>query len=413
MPKDVIVLGAGIVGLSTALHLQRRGRDVIVVDRRGPGGGASFGNGGLIQREAVFPYRFPRAVGELLRIARNRSIDAVYHPFALPGLASPLLRYWWHAHPDRYAHAAQVQARMIMTCLDEHLDLAREADATELLRPLGWMRLYRRAADLDAALLQAEVAHREYGVNYAALDGDGLEQAEPHLLERRAGALHWTDALSLSDPHALTVAYAKRLESLGGAVRTGDADKLEKRGASWWMPTDAGPIEASAVVVALGAASTRVTRRFGYAPPLFGKRGYHMHYAMQGNAVLNHPVLDSDKGFLMSPMRRGVRLSTGAEFARDGAAPTPVQLARAEPIARALLPLGDRVDPEPWLGERPCMPDMVPVIGPAPRAKDLWCAFGHAHQGMTHGPSSGRMLAELMTGDKPFLDPYPYRPDRF
>jgi len=413
MPQDVIVLGAGIVGLSIALHLRRRGVDVVVVDRHGPGGGASFGNGGLIQREAVFPYRFPRAVRELSRIARNRSIDAVYHPLALPGLASPLLRYWWHAHPKRYAHAADVQARMVLTCLDEHLDLARDADAEGLLRPLGWMRVYRAAADLELAVVQAEQAHREYQVNFAVLDGDGLARAEPHLLERRAGALHWTDPLSLSDPHALLLAYAQRLESLGGRVLTGDAEALVRNGAGWRLPTSAGPVDAATVVVALGAASTRLTRRFGYAPPLFGKRGYHVHYAMRGNAVLNRPILDCDRGFLLSPMRNGVRLTTGAEFARDGAAPTPVQLERAEPVARASLPLGERVESEPWMGVRPCMPDMVPVIGPAPGQANLWCAFGHAHQGMTLGPSTGRLLAEMMTGEKPFLDPAPYRPDRF
>jgi D-amino-acid dehydrogenase len=146
---------------------------------------------------------------------------------------------------------------------------------------------------------------------------------------------------------------------------------------------------------------------------LFGKRGYHMHYSLRGNAVLQRPVLDSDSGFMLAPMRAGVRLTTGAEFAAMDAPPTPVQLARAEPVARTLLPLADRVDKQPWLGVRPCTPDMLPIIGPTPGQPDLWCAFGHAHQGLTLGPTTGRLISEMLAGEVPFVDPAPYRPDRF
>jgi D-amino-acid dehydrogenase len=138
-----------------------------------------------------------------------------------------------------------------------------------------------------------------------------------------------------------------------------------------------------------------------------------MHYRMRGNATLNRPILDTESRFLLAPMRAGVRLTTGAEFAANDAPPTPIQLERAEPVARSLLPLEDRVDVTPWMGVRPCTPDMLPVIGPMPGQKGTWCAFGHAHQGLTLGPTTGRLLAEMMTGEAPFLDPAPYRAERF
>ena len=112
-------------------------------------------------------------------------------------------------------------------------------------------------------------------------------------------------------------------------------------------------------------------------------------------------------------MRAGIRLTTGAEFARNDAPSTPVQLERAEPIARKLLPLAERVDGAPWLGVRPCMPDMLPLIGRMPGQEGAWCAFGHAHQGLTLGPTTGRLLAEMMTGEAPFLNPEPYTPARY
>jgi D-amino-acid dehydrogenase len=401
------------VGVSVALHLRRRGWDVVLIDRQGPGEGASFGNGGLIQREAVYPHPFPRALAELRRIARNRAVDVAYHPLALPGLAAPLLRYWWHSAPERYARAVLGHARLIATCLDEHMALAREAEATELLRPIGWLQVYGTAAGLEHAMSKADAARREFGVNSVALDGPALAQAEPHLLAEKLGAIHWTDPYSVSDPHALTLAYARMFAREGGVIATGDAGGLQRSASGWRLQTTDGPMEAAHAVVALGAASTAVTRRFGYAPPLFGKRGYHMHYSLRGNAMLNRPLLDADAGFALMPMRRGIRLTTGVEFARTNAPPSPVQLERAEPVARALLPLDRRVDDAPWMGVRPALPDMLPAIGRAPTHDNLWCAFGHAHQGLTLGPSTGRLLAEMMSGEATFLDPEPYRPSRF
>jgi D-amino-acid dehydrogenase len=143
------------------------------------------------------------------------------------------------------------------------------------------------------------------------------------------------------------------------------------------------------------------------------KRGYHMHYHTEGNAVLNHTVYDSDNRYVLAPMANGVRLTTGAEFAHRDAPPTPVQLERIEPLARRFFPLAGRVDAFPWMGSRPCTSDMLPIIGPAPRHKNLWFAFGHAHHGLTMAAVTGRLIAEMITGEAPFTDPSPYRVDRF
>jgi D-amino-acid dehydrogenase len=413
MQADVVVLGAGMVGVSVAVHLQKRGKAVVLLDRRDPGEEASYGNGGLVQREAVLPHPFPREFAELRRIARNRSVDVYYHPGALPGLARPLFSYWRNSAPARYEVIARHWSALIATCKYEHAALAAEAGSTALLRPIGFLRAYEDAAEFAADRLEAERVMREFGVNSVALDGDALAEAEPHLRTGFAGAIHWTDPYSVPDPHALTLSYFSLFERLGGQFVRGDAASLARHGAAWRVSAaDGGTIEAADAVVALGISSNRVTRRFGYAPPLFGKRGYHLHFTPQGNAGLNRPVVAN--GFALVPMVRGIRLTTGVEFARPGAPATPVQLRRAEPIARTLLPLGDAVEPAPWMGVRPCTPDMLPIIGSAPRQQPhLWLAFGHAHQGFTLGPTTGRLLAEMMTGDAPLVDPTPFRAERF
>jgi D-lysine oxidase len=413
MRADVIVLGAGIVGVSVAVHLQKRGRAVLLLDRQAPGEGTSFGNTGLIQREAVYPYSFPRSWRELLRHGRNRSIDTHYDWKALPKLAPFLMRYWWHSSTRRHAEIARKYAPLIERCIPEHLELAGEADATGLLRPGGWIKVFRTPGAMEERIAHAELWGREFGIEHKVLDPRGLLDMEPHLDPALVGALHFPEPVGVKDPHALTMAYVGLFERLGGARRIGDASTLEQAPTGWRVAAENGPVEAREVVVALGAWSDTVIRPLGYSLPLGVKRGYHMHYQPAGNAVLNHTVLDAETGYALAPMARGVRLTTGAEFADKDAAKTPVQLERAEPVAKTLFPLGQRLDPEPWMGVRPCTPDMLPVIGRAPRHNGLWFTFGHAHHGLTLGPVTGRLIAEMMTGERPFIDPTPYRADRF
>jgi D-amino-acid dehydrogenase len=413
MRADAVVLGAGIVGVSIAVQLRKRGRSVVLLDRRPPGEGTSFGNTGLIQREGVVPYPFPQRLGELLGYALNRSADAHYHLRALPRLAPFLARYWCHSRPERHRAIARLYRPLIERSLTEHAELAAEAGATALIRQTGWIRLFRTERVLDASLTEAEAMRRAYGVSFRPLDRKALAEAEPHLDGGLVGGVHWTDAASVSDPHALTMAYVGLFQRLGGRVAVGDAGTLAATPTGWRVVADGGSVEAEAAVVALGPWSDEATRRLGYQLPLAAKRGYHMHYRARGDAVLNRPVFDVERGYLLAPTARGVRLTTGAEFAHRDAPPTPVQLERVEPCARGLFPLAERVDPKPWIGARPCTPDMMPVIGPAPDHEGLWFAFGHAHHGLTLGPVTGRLLAEMMTAETPFTDPRPYRADRF
>jgi D-amino-acid dehydrogenase len=411
---DFAVLGAGIVGVCVALHLQKRGRSVALVDRRGAAEETSFGNAGLIQREGVFPYGFPHDFGALARYALNRTIDAHYHPSALPRLAPFLWRYWRHSRPGRHAEVAHVYAKLIEHCVSEHEALIAESGADGLLVRGGWLKVYRSERERDRRFAEAEGLKMDFGVEHRKLDAKALQAAEPFLAPVLAGAIHWTQPVRVDDPHALAQAYLKRFASLGGEFLQGNAATLEGDGATGWrLRTAQGPLEAGAAVVALGPWSDVLTRALGYRLPLAVKRGYHMHYRAAGEAKLNLPVLDVERGYFMAPMRRGIRLTTGAEFALREAMRTPVQLGRAEPIARELFPLAERLDVEPWMGARPCTPDMLPVIGPAPHHANLWFAFGHAHHGLTLAAVTGRMIAEMAVGETPFVDPAPYAAARF
>lgn len=410
---DVLVMGAGIVGVSAALHLQKRGRDVILVDRQELAGeGTSFGNAGLIECASVFPYMFPRDFGQILRYAMNRAPQVRYSLADLPAFLPWILRYYLASSPERALHSAMAELPLIRASLIEHEALIAEAGVPELLRRDGWIKLYRSDATLANAVSDFERA-RQYGVAGHVLDGKAIAAREPNLSGEFSGAIHFPAPGFVPDPGGLAKAYAALFGRKGGRFLVGDARTLEQSAGGWRIGASNGAAVAREVVVAMGPWSDLVFRPLGYAIPLSVKRGYHLHVAARGNAVLNHPVLDADQGFVLAPMNRGIRLTTGVEFARRDAPPTPIQLQRALPQAHALFPLGEAVDAKPWIGARPCLPDMLPVIGKAPRHAGLWFDFGHQHHGLTLGPATGRLLAEMMTGETPFADPAPFAVERF
>ncbi len=413
MTADVIVLGAGIIGVSTALQLARRGKSVVLVDRRGPGEETSFGNAGLIQREGVVPYGFPQQFGMILRYAMNRQIDAHYHWSAIPSVTSFLAKYWWHSNLSRHQLIARAYAPLIEHSISTHNELIEEAGAGALVAKEGWTELFRTTARRDGELREAARLHTEYGVAFKELTPVEIAQQEPHLSRDFVGGLKWEDPWSIRDPYALTMAYVSLFKKRGGRLLKGDAHSLSQTTNGWRIVAGDGTVEAKDVVVALGPWSDTVTKPLGYRFLVGVKRGYHMHYGTQGQAKLNGFTMDSERGYFLAPMNQGIRLTTGAEFALRDAPKTPVQLDRAEKVARAIFPLGERLDPEPWIGARPCTPDMMPVIGKAPRHDGLWFAFGHAHHGLTLGPVTGQVIAEAIVGEKTLIDISAYSPERF
>ncbi|MDI1266153.1 MAG: FAD-dependent oxidoreductase [bacterium] len=413
LKTDVLVLGAGMVGVGAALHLQQRGRDVVLIDRHEAAGEeTSHGNGGLIEVASVFPYMFPRDVGQILRYALLRAPQVRYHFRDLPTFVPWLVRYFLASSPERALHSAMAELPLIKRSLIEHEALITEANVPELLRRTGWIKLFRSEATLAGAVADLKRAG-EHGVTGDVLDAPAVIAREPHLTGDFTGAIHFPAPGFVPDPGGLAKAYAALFGRKGGRFLVGDARTLEQSGGRWRVATLEGTITAREVVVAMGPWSDQIFAPLGYSIPLQVKRGYHIHLKAQGNAVLNHPVLDADQGFLLAPMNRGIRLTTGAEFAHRDAPPTPVQVERAIPKAHKLFPLAEPIDAAPWKGARPCLPDMLPVIGKAPRHPGLWFDFGHQHHGLTLGPATGRLLAEMMTGETPFADVRPFAVERF
>ena len=409
---DAIVVGAGIVGTSIALHLAKRGLSVALVERLGVGEQTSYGNAGIIEGNTVFPPAFPADPGALLRIALKRAPEANYHLSFLPQILPWLLAFRAASSPARLAETARLIRPLYARAVTEHETLMAESGAAHFLRKTGWLKVYRSERAFKALQGEFDLA-AQFGLPLQSLDTAGAQALEPSLHPVFANAAFWPQAASISNPLGVTRAYAARYTALGGVTLNGDARSLHRAGQSWRVETNEGGVDAPEVVVALGPWATDLLEPLGVKLPMAVKRGYHRHFHAQGNASLARPVLDAGAGYLITPMEQGIRMTTGVEFAARDAAPTPVQFDRLIPQARELFPLGERVDDKTWLGARPCFPDSRPVIGRAPGQAGLWLAIGHAHWGLTLGPATGRLIAEMMMGQTPFCDSAPYRAERF
>ena len=405
---DVLVLGGGMVGVPTALALQATGKDVVLVDRKAPGRETSYGNAGIIQAEAVEPYPLPLEIKKLVRTAFRLDNDINYHLSALPSYIRPLWLYLQASLPARHRAISKVYSNLALRSTADHAPLIEAAGADNLIRRTGLRYVFRSQPAFQAGAADAEHILRDYGVPMVVQSGAELAVQEPHLKRTLAGAVHWKDSWSCMDPGGLTEAYATLFVTRGGTVVPADAGTLRRRGQAWTVTTTAGAIDAAEAVVALGPWSPAFLKPLGYNIPLLRKRGYHRHFS--GGGTLNTPLLDAERGTVVSPMLSGLRILTGAELARFDAPATPVQMRCSEAAIAELLDLGEPVEAEPWFGNRPCMPDMLPLVGRAPRHDGLWFNFGHGHQGFTLGPTTATLLAEeMVTGRAPVPELSPTR----
>ncbi|MBE9636790.1 NAD(P)/FAD-dependent oxidoreductase [Salipiger mangrovisoli] len=398
---EILVLGAGMVGVSTALALQARGHAVSLVDRSAPGRETSFGNAGIIQAEAAEPYGLPRDLGTLWSMVSGRSNDVTWSLRGVTQMAPALWSYFRQSAPRRHAEISRTYAQLTARATQDHAPLVEAAGAGNLIARQGMVQLYRDRAAFDADAAEAERLRRDYGVRHRALSGEDYRREDPALLRDPAGIIHWTDSWSCSAPGCLVHSYAKLFASRGGRLLEGDAASLRHSAHGWTVNTVAQAVEAEHAIVALGPWSPTLLRRFGYRIPMIYKRGYHGHFETPRPPL--RPIVDMDNGVVAGQMRAGLRIATGAALVTRKAPADLRQLDRGRAALSDMLEIGARVDEPQWSGTRPCLPDMLPLVGAAPRHQRLWFHFGHGHQGFTLGPTTGALLAAAIDGEETAL----------
>ncbi|WP_299821524.1 FAD-dependent oxidoreductase [uncultured Jannaschia sp.] len=409
---DVAVLGAGIVGLAVALEVQRRGRRVALIAPDDPRGRASFGNAGVVSLGSILPVAGPGLVGRLPRYLLGRDPAVRIRPGALPAAAPWAARFLRLCNEAAWRQAARALAPLVAASLAAHEALAADLGCAHRIRRHGYLRVWREEGGLGGAALEREIL-REHGVATEALSADAIAEIEPHLARRYACGLLATDSASIHTPGDLLDRMERAFLERGGTRLRAPVRALAATTDGVTLYVSAGECRAAHAVVAAGARSAPLALPAGDRIPLAAERGYHREVALAGNATLTRPVHDAAGGFVMAPMDGRIRVTSGVELARPDDPPDHAQIHGAFADAGQSLPFAPESAGEIWMGSRPSTPDSLPVIGVATKTPRVVYAFGHGHIGLSTGPVTGRLVADLLDGKRPDVPLDPFSPRRF
>ena len=407
---DVVVLGAGIVGVSTAFAARQRGMSVVLIDRREPGSETSYGNAGIISSGSITPLNNPSLWRSLPKYLTNRHAALRWNPLWAAQNAGWVARFLADSAASRLKPRAAALHGLIGLSAKLHREWIVKAGAEHHIRETGWLKAWRGDAVVAAKQEQALLA--EYGIASELLDRQAISALEPDILPvYKVGLLH-TQTASVDSPGAVVKAYARMFAGAGGDVRQSEVKAIMPDGERWRVALASGEMSSRHVVVALGPWSADILRPLGYRVPLAFERGYHREFKPNPARSLRRPIYDIDGGFIMTPMEQGIRVTSGVELTDRDAPSSFAQLDQVVPLARSVVEFGETVG-ETWRGSRPTLPDSLPMIGPAPRHAGLWLAFGNQHIGFTTGPATGAAIAAMIGDAPPPYDVTPFAPGRY
>jgi D-amino-acid dehydrogenase len=415
----IAVIGAGLIGVSTAYFLRRRGHDVTVIDRaEGPARETSFANGGLLTPSMADPWNAPGCWRVLLTSLMRSDAALQLRARALPSMLGWGVKFLLNSQQARFQRNTLNNLRLALYSLRMMESLRQEAPLEYGRSTSGTLKLYRDSASLDAA---TELSRRivPEGLRVRRLSAAETIEIEPALasIEHQvAGALHFPDDES-GDAYRFSTALASNAEKLGVEFRFGTSvSSIEMRsGAVTAVVSDRERFVADRYVVCAGSYSTPLLRQVGMGLPVRPAKGYSVTFdAGHVKPMLRVPLVDDHYHAALVPLDGALRVVGTAEFAGYDRSANPRRIGNLIALLKQLLPQA-QFNPDaarPWCGLRPMSADGVPIIGPT-AIPNLLVNTGHGHLGWTMAAGSGALLADLLSANAPSIDPAPFAPARF
>ncbi len=397
--KTVIVLGAGAIGVCSALMLQQRGYTVTLIDRKVPASETSAGNAGIIGASAAVPLNNPTLWRELIALLSSDSaalsLNWQYVATQLPWL----VRFFAHTAMASTKQRTQALFQLIVRSQTLHQLWAQNCGIREQVRESGWLKCYRSEKSFARAATE-HALWRELGLDYDVLDSKQLTDKAPYLQPVFTSGIYMHDTLSAVDPKVLVRAYADWFIADGGIFIQAEIKSLEFNKSGWSVSLDNGETHsAKTAVVSLGPWSKNFLKPLNINLPMAYERGSHRNFTVTSD-TLNIPLSDVDGGYMAVMQKDTLRVTTGVYFADLTAHHSTAQLDTAENYLRkSITGIGHAVGDD-WFGTRPTMADSLPLIGPT-KHPDLWLATAHQHIGLTTAPSTGELIADWISGNEP------------
>ena len=407
---EVAVVGCGIVGLSCAHELMRRGYDCVLVDAKGPGAETSYGNAGSISVGNLMPQSTPGIALKALRMLADPLGPLKLDWAALPDYWRWLLQFMLHGQRGKILPIIDALHAINTAARECWIALADDIGASELLGHDGYLHVYSRDASFEAGAWERELM-RERSVRFDVLDRQQLQALEPAIGPGFRQAVFQRDSLAMRDPGGFCQRLFNALVARGAQSLTAKVAAIAAGDGGYRLSTDGGDVRADKVVIAAGAWSNRLLAPFGVRVPVVPARGYHLMYPPQPVAV-RRPTLWAERYMVLSPMQHGIRMTSVKELTSLDSAPRFELIRRLDPEARKLIPTLAGAPVSEWAGLRPCTPDSLPIIDRI-GTEDVYLATGHGHLGLTQAPITGRLIGECVAGATPRIPLAPYRIGRF
>jgi D-amino-acid dehydrogenase len=410
--KRVLVIGAGIVGSAAALWLQRDGHQVTVVDKAGPGEGASKGNASVIAIESCIPVATPGILWDVPRYLSDPLGPLAIRWSYLPKLAPWLWRFV-RASGDAQVEEISIALRaLLVEALAAHKELARAAGCADIIQDTGWLGIFESDARFQSYQWDLELQKRR-GVKFEVLKAEEIRQFEPSLQPIYRHAVYYPENSYVLDNSRLVRTLAEDVTRNGGRIVVDEIRDFEI-GADG--PKAAigrnGRYDFDAVVVAAGAWSRVLSAKLGENVPLETERGYHVTLP-HAEKRPRMPLYSGDHSFAVTPLEVGLRFAGTVELGGLELPPNPGRNEVLIKHGRRMFGALEERGRSDWMGFRPSMPDSKPVIDRGRRFKNAFFAFGHGHVGLTLGPITGKLIADLVSDRRPAIDLRPFAVDRF
>ncbi len=410
--QNAVVIGAGIVGICSAIELRRRGLAVTLIDRGEPGAACSFGNAGILASQSCAPFALPGVLRDVPGMLLDPDGPLVVKWAGITRTAPWVSRFIKGAYAGDIPARADAMKALYGTTHELHEVLAREAGVSHLIEPSHYFYLYKRPEDVDVENGIAWRLRRERGATIEVFDGPVIRELEPNASPIYKRAVRLGPIGRTTHPFRLTQAYAALFQKMGGTLRQSAVRALRPGAPRTTVATDQGDITGDIVVVAAGSWSLRLLEPIGFTFPLIAERGYHVTFADPG-ITLNNVCNDPMRHAAISSMEMGLRVAGTEELGDPDTAPNWRRADVLKRLVAEMFPTANLAAPSQWMGPRPGTPDSLPAISAVPGHPNIFVAAGHGHLGLTGGPMTGRIIAALATGERLNIDVTPYAASRF
>ncbi|WP_138140280.1 NAD(P)/FAD-dependent oxidoreductase [Colwellia psychrerythraea] len=411
--QTVAVVGAGVVGLCTALEAQRNGFQVTLIDRDEPGLGASFGNAGYLATELIDPLSTSKTLYSALSMWINPhgplSIPFGYIHRIMPWLS----RFIVAAHPKTVSYGRTALQQLNQAAIPAWKRCLANIGATDQLVQSGYLLVWESEDKLEDA--KAHAAHMgQWGIKTELVQGKRLKQLEPEIAENINHALYFPQAYRVKEPYELTNILFSAFEANGGTFIQKAVDGIVPNTNKVLIQTKMATIEFDYAIICTGAWSKKLLQLVGLEVPLEAERGYHLTIDAK-DIKLNHPIGSAERRFVMCPLDSGLRVVGMTELGGLQRKPVKRRFDSLRHHSRQLLSrLNDpALVVSEWAGYRSTLPDSLPIIDKHPHYDRLLFAFGNQHLGLTQAAVSAELVVSLMTSSSQFVNLEPFRVDRF